>query len=236
MYKGKHALVVAHRTAKRITGVVTAALLASGLSIAAMAGAAQASTHACDTALNGCRSIQSEVPNRPDLDVQGGAKVVGNVIIVFTRSATDKAEDWVVVPHLVTDTSTANVGTITTTTTLSDRFSSTSTVVSLEFAPLGVRSGLCLSSVNPNGFASTQLRPCNTVANKFNPWQTFQVTDNGAADGQFVNYTEPINHLVLTNPKNDGDIGTVGHRVQVKFAHLFGTNGATGQLWGKNNT
>lgn len=213
-----------------------AATLAAGLALA-VPTSAHASTHACDIALNGCRSIQSEVPNRPDLDVQGGAKVVGNAIIVYTRSATDKAEDWVVVPHLTTDTSTAVVSgsTITTATTLTDRFGATSSAVSLEFAPFGVRSGLCLSSVNPNGFASTQLRPCNTVPNKFNPWQTFNVTDFGAADGQFVTYTEPINHLVMTNPANNGSIGTVGHRVQVKFAAPFSPL-HTGQLWGKNNS
>ena len=205
---------------------------AGGLAFAA-APAASASTHACDTALNGCRSIQSEVPNRPDLDVQGGASVSGNVLIVFTRSATDKAEDFVPVAHLTTDTSTADVGTITTTTTLTDRFGVTSSAVSLEYAPLGHHSGLCLSSVNPNGFASVQLRPCNTVANKFNPWQTFNVTDFGAADGQFVNYTEPINHLVMTNPRNDGYIGVKGARIQVKFK---ADHHATGQLWGKNNS
>jgi hypothetical protein len=207
---------------------------AGGLTLAATP-AAQASTHACDTALNGCRSIQSEVPLRPDLDVQGGARVVGNAIIVYTRSATDKAEDWVVVTHLTTDTSTANVGALTTATTLTDRFGATSSAVSLEFAPFGVRSGLCLSSVNPNGFASTQLRPCNAVPNKFNPWQTFNVTDFGAADGQFVTYTEPINHLVMTNPRNDGYIGVKGARIQVKFA-VPGSPLRTGQLWGKNNS
>jgi hypothetical protein len=205
---------------------------AGGLALAATP-AAQASTHACDLALNGCRSIQSEVPNRPDLDVQGGARVVGNAIIVYTRSATDKAEDWVPVAHLVTDTSTVAVGGLTTASTLASI--SFTNAVSLEFAPFGVRSGLCLSSVNPNGFASTQLRPCNTVPNKFNPWQTFQVTDYGAADGQFVTYTEPINHLVMTNPRNDGYIGTVGHRIQVKFA-VPGSPLRTGQLWGKNNS
>jgi hypothetical protein len=205
----------------------------------ALAGPAMASTHACDTALNGCRSIQSEVPNRPDLDVQGGAKVVGNPLIVYTRSATDKAEDFVVVAHPVTDTSTVTVaGTpgVTMGETLATRgftVDASHSIVSLEFAPFGVRSGLCVSSVNPNGFATVQLRKCDTVAGTFNPWQTFQVTDFGAADGQFVRYTEPINGLVMTNPKNNGDIGTVGHRIQVKFAH---TNGATGQLWGKNNS
>ena len=220
------------RKTKRLAVLAATVLTAGGLAVA-MSGTAKASTHACDLALNGCRSIQSEVPLRPDLDVQGGAKVVGNAIIVYTRSSTDKAEDWVVVTHLTTDTSTANVGALTTATTLTDRFGATSSAVSLEFAPFGVRSGLCLSSVNPNGFASTQLRPCNTVPNKFNPWQTFNVTDFGAADGQFVNYTEPINHLVMTNPRNDGYIGTVGHRIQVRFAadHHF-----TGQLWGKNNS
>jgi hypothetical protein len=216
---------------RRYFALAGAAAVAGGLAFAAP-GVAQASTHACDTAVNGCRSIQSEVPNRPDLDVQGGAKVVGNAVIVYTRSATDKAEDFVPVAHLVTDTSTANVGSITTTTTLGADLGFTNSV-SLEYAPLGVRSGLCLSSVNPNGHASVQLRPCNTVASKFNPWQTFNVTDFGAADGQFVSYTEPINGLVMTNPANNGSIGVKGARIQVKFAHDFHH---TGQLWGKNNS
>jgi hypothetical protein len=204
--------------------IVPAAIVASALT-------ASASTHACDTALNGCRSIQSEVPNRPDLDVQGGAKVVGNAVIVFPRSATDKAEDWVVVTHAGADTSTVAVGPLSTATTLTSI--GFTNAVSLEFAPFGVRSGLCLSSVNPNGFASVQLRNCNTVANKFNPWQTFKVDDTGVFDGQFVKYIEPINNRVMTNPANNGDVGTVGHRIQVKFAndHSF-----TGQLWGKNNS
>lgn len=206
------------------------AAVAGGLLLAPAAGA---STIQCDTALNGCRSIQSEVPLRPDLDVQGGAKFVGNAIIVYTRSATDKAEDWVVRTHLVTDTSTANVGSISTTTTLA--ILSFTNAVSLEFAPFGVPSGLCLSSVNPNGFASVQLRLCNTVAGKFNPWQTFNVTDFGAADGQFVTYTEPIHSLVMTNPRNDGYIGVKGARIQVRFAHAGSPNLFTGQLWGKNN-
>jgi len=213
----------------------TAAVVLGGLGLAAPA--AQASTHACDTALNGCRSIQSEVPNRPDLDVQGGAKVVGNPLIVYTRSATDKAEDFVVRTHSNTETSTVAVGNIpNTTTTLGTLFGAASASVSLEYAPLGVPSGLCVSSVNPNGFATEQLRTCNVPVGKFNPWQTFEVTDFGAADGQFVTYTEPIHNLVMTNPANNGSIGSVGHRVQVKFAHAGSPNLFTGQLWGKNNT
>jgi hypothetical protein len=166
--------------------------------------------------------------------VQGGARVVGNAIIVYTRSATDKAEDWVPVAHAGSDTSTVavtGVNTLTTATTLTSL--GFTNAVSLEFAPFGVRSGLCLSSVNPNGFASTQLRTCNTVPNKFNPWQTFKVDDTGVFDGQFVKYIEPINNRVMTNPRNDGYIGVKGARIQVKFAN---DHSATGQLWGKNNS
>jgi hypothetical protein len=215
---------------KRLALLAGVTLVAGGLAVG-LSGTAKASTHGCDIALNGCRSIQSEVVNRPDLDVQGGAKVVGNAIIVFPRSATDKAEDWVVVTHAGADTSTVAVGSLTTATTLTSI--GFTNAVSLEFAPLGVRSGLCLSSVNPNGFASAQLRTCNAVASKFNPWQTFKVDDTGVFDGQFVKYIEPINNRVLTNPANNGNVGTVGHRIQVKFAndHSF-----TGQLWGKNNS
>lgn len=215
---------------RRYFALAGAVAVAGGLAVSAGATSASASTHACDTALNGCRSIQSEVPNRPDLDVQGGAANVGNVLIVYTRSATDKAEDFVPVAHAGSDTSTVAVGSLTTASTLTSI--SFTNAVSLEYAPLGHRSGLCLSSVNPNGHASVQLRLCNTVANKFNPWQTFKVDDTGVFDGQFVTYTEPINNLVMTNPANNGSIGVKGARIQVKFAH---TNGTTGQLWGKNN-
>lgn len=215
---------------RRYFALAGAVAVTGGLTVLG-AGAAGASTHSCDTALNGCRSIQSEVPNRPDLDVQGGAANVGNVLIVFTRSATDKAEDFVPVAHAGTDTSTVAVGTLTTATTLTSI--SFTNAVSLEFAPLGHRSGLCVSSVNPNGHASEQLRPCNTVANKFNPWQTFKVDDTGAFDGQFVKYIEPIHNLVMTNPANNGSIGVKGARIQVRFA---ADHGATGQLWGKNNS
>jgi hypothetical protein len=213
---------------KTLVPVAVGVAAAGGI---ALATPANASTHSCDIAGNGCRSIQSEVPNRPDLDVQGGAKVVGNVLIVYTRSATDKAEDFVVKLHAGTDTSTAAAGNVAnTSTTLASL--SFNNAVSLEYAPFGVPSGLCVSSVNPNGFASVQLRNCNTVAGKFNPWQTFNVTDFGAADGQFVTYTEPIHNLVMTNPANNGSIGVKGARIQVKFAT---DHHATGQLWGKNN-
>jgi hypothetical protein len=219
-----------HTSLRRGLVATAATSLAIG-GAAVLASSAGASTHACDTALNGCRSIQSEVPNRPDLDVQGGAAVAGNVLIVFPRSTTDKAEDFVPVAHAGSDTSTVAVGSLTTATTLTSI--SFTNAVSLEFAPLGHRSGLCLSSVNPNGHASVQLRNCNTVPNKFNPWQTFKVDDTGVFDGQFVKYIEPINHYVMTNPRNDGYVGHVGSRIQVKFAS---DHGATGQLWGKNNS
>ena len=213
------------------TLVVATGVAAAGLTVAALP--AGASTHACDTAVNGCRSIQSEVPNRPDLDVLGAPlhPASGNPVIVFTRSTTDRAEDFVPVAHLTSDTSTAEVGSIHVTTTLASL--GFTNAVNLEYAPNGVRSGLCVSSVNPNGHASVQLRNCNTTGNKFNPWQTFQVTDNGAADGQFVTYTEPINGLLMTNPANNGSIGVKGARIQVKFA---ADHHATGQLWGKNNS
>ena len=229
---------------RRITWAA-ATVLAAGLALA-LPTAAKASTHACDIALTGCQSLNAEVPGLPDLDVQGAAAFSGNVAIMFTRSSTDRAEDLVFTRLDNTGsglarTSTFDVtgatypGAITTASRLDSRTNGlTAKVVQIEFAPLGVRSGLCLSSVNPNGFASAQWRHCNTDPAKFNPYQSFQMKDTGnPGDGQFIIFTEVINGHLLTDPANNGSIGVKGARIQVKFA---GTTGLihTGQLWGLN--
>src|SRR6267154_1032983 len=81
----------------------TFALAGGAVLAAAMATAAatwvQAATPAC-TAVAGsaCGSWNAEVPGLPDLDVLGGAAVSGNVLIVFTRTSHDRAEDFMVQP------------------------------------------------------------------------------------------------------------------------------------------
>jgi hypothetical protein len=102
--------------------------------------------------------------------------------------------------------------------------------VAIRYAPNGVDSGLCVSTVNPNGHAAAQLRGCSNNTTTFNPYQTF--TSSAAdGDGTFVQFTEVINGNVMTDPANNGSIGTKGHRVLVTFAH---NHHATGQLWGQN--
>ena len=102
--------------------------------------------------------------------------------------------------------------------------------VAIRYTPLGVDSGLCVSTVNPDGFAAAQLRPCSNNLTQFNPYQT--CTSSAAdGDGTFVQFAEVIHGLVMTDPENGGSTGTIGHRVHVTFAanHRF-----TGQLWGQN--
>jgi len=217
-------------------------LLVSAATTLALGGAvmfaasASAATPGC-TAVPGvaCASWNAEVPGLPDLDVLGGAAVSGNAVIVYTRSATDKAEDFRVQPVDTTLHSKYDVaGTFGSwSKTLAN--SLVTNAVRIQYAPFGVASGFCLSSVNPNGFASVQLRVCDNTSGEWNPYQTFQKKDTGVpGDGQFVTFTEVINGHLLTDPANNGSIGVKGDRVQVKFA---GGNGAvihTGQLWGRN--
>lgn len=212
-------------------------LSVAGLAVAGTALAAGASTAQCDAAGNGCASYNAEVPGLPDLDVLGRVAASGQPLIVFPRSATDPAEDFVV-QVVPTGTATSFIGTGPATLPAPP---AGQTNVRIQYAPRGVLSGYCVSSVNPNGFATAQLRHCdsegtsnNPSTTTYNPYQTFIRHDTGnPGDGQFLTFEEVINHHLLTDPKNDGSVGVVGARVQVKFA---GSTAAihTGQLWGKN--
>jgi len=231
---------------KRYFALAGAVAVAGGLAFAA-APAAQASTHACDIAPTGCVSLNAEVPGLPDLDaLGGGVGHSGQAVIVFTRSSTDKAEDFVFTRLDTSGSGTARQSTFDVTGTYSGHLTlatplsvipntATTKAVQIEYAPLGVRSTYCVSSVNPNGFASVQLRKCNTDPTKFNPYQTFQMKDTGnPGDGQFITFTEVINGHLLTDPRNDGGIGVVGNRVQVKTTGSGTGTIHTGQLWGFN--
>src|SRR6266567_3808542 len=220
------------KRSKRLAVLAGSVLVAGGLAVALTSGTAKAATAAC-TAVPGvaCASWNAEVPGLPDLDVQGGAAVSGNAVIVYTRSATDKAEDFRV---QAVDTTLHSKYEVTGTfgawhQTLPNAL--VTNAVRIRYAPNGVASLYCLSSVNPNGFASVQLRFCDDTAGEWNPYQTFQKTDTGnPGDGQFVTFREVINGHLLTDPRNDGSIGFVGARIQVKFAGGTGVI-HTGQLW-----
>ena len=228
----------------RYFALATGVAVAGGLALTAPA--ASASTHACDLATPLCQSMNAEVPGLPDLDVQGGAAVSGNVLIVFTRSNTDKAEDFVFTNLGASGSGMARTSTFDVTGSYSGHITlatplsalpnaATTRPTQIQYAPLGHASGLCVSSVNPNGFASVQLRHCNTDPTKFNPYQTFQLKDTGnPGDGQFMTFTEVINGHLLTDPRNDGSIGVKGARIQVRFAGSGTGVIHTGQLWGFN--
>jgi len=209
---------------------LAAALALAVLGVTAwMAGGADAATPACTAVVgNACGSWNAEVPGLPDLDVLGGAAVSGTAIIVFTRTSHDKAEDFavqVVATAAVSKYTVSGVHSFTAGVTTPPVNS-----VAIRYTPLGVDSGLCVSTVNPDGFAAAQLRPCSNNLTQFNPFQTF-VSSAADGDGTFVQFTEVINNNVMTDPANGGSIGTIGHRVHVVFAvnHHF-----TGQLWGQN--
>jgi hypothetical protein len=218
-----------HKRTRLLLGLSAPALIAGSV---ALSTPAQASTAQCDAVLphGTCASWQSEVPGRPDLDVLGGAAVSGNSLIIFPQSRTDKAQDFMVVN--VSPTATAKF-----TTTGVHAYIAGSTMigagaVEIEYAPKGVASGLCVSTVNPNGHADAQLRGCSNATTTFNQFQTFR---SGAAqgDGTFIQFKEVINDNLMTNPANNGSVGKVGDRVHVSFR---AANGSTGQLWGQNNT
>ena len=211
---------------------LAAALALAVLGVTAwMAGGADAATPACTAVVgNACGSWNAEVPGLPDLDVLGGAAVSGNSLIVFTRTSHDKAEDFavqVVAPAAVSKYTVTGVHSFTVGVTTPPVNS-----VAIRYTPFGHDSGLCVSTVNPDGFAAAQLRPCSNNLTQFNPFQTF-VSSAADGDGTFVQFTEVINGNVMTDPANGGSIGVIGHRVHVTFAHNFHH---TGQLWGQNGT
>lgn len=207
--------------------LASAALALGGL--AYWAAGAGAATPQC-TAVSGsvCGSWNTEVPGLPDLDVLGGAAVSGNSLIVYTRTNHDRAEDFIVAPVGAAATSKYTV-------TGAHGYTAGVTTapagsVFIEYAPYGVPSHLCVSTVNPDGLAAAQLRPCSDNTTQFNPFQAFQ---SGVAVGDFtaVQFTEVINGYVMTDPANSGSIGVVDHRVHVRF---MANQHHTGQVWGQN--
>ena len=205
---------------RRIAALAGGAILTAGVAVTAIT--ANAATPGCTAvAGNACGSWNAEVPGTPDLDVLGTTAASGNSIIVFTRTSHDRAEDFTV--QVVNATAVSKYpGTGPATPPAGS--------VAIRYAPNGIDSGLCVSTVNPDGFAAAQLRACSNNTTQFNPFQTF-TSAAATGDGTFVQFTEVIHGFVMTDPANSGSIGTVGHRVHVTFAvnHHF-----TGQLWGQN--
>jgi hypothetical protein len=210
--------------------LATAAAAGLAAGAAALAPAAGAATPAC-TAVpgNACGSWNAEVPGLPDLDVAGGAAASGTAIIMFTRTATDKAEDFRV--QAVSSGSVAKY-----TTTGAHNYTAGVTTlgvadgVRIQYAPFGVASGFCVSTVNPVGGTAVQLRWCDNTPGEFNQFQTFR-SAAAVGDGTFVSFREVINDLALTDPRNGGSIGVIGHRVHV-ITRAY--TGISGQLWGQN--
>jgi hypothetical protein len=210
---------------RRITALAAGAILTIGLAVAGTM-AANAATPGCTAvALAGCGSWNAEVPGTPDLDVFQGAAVSGNAIIVYTRTSHDKAEDFAVQIVNPAATSKYTVGGFTAGVTHAPALS-----VAIRYTPNGLDSGLCLSTVNPDGFAAAQLRVCSDNIATFNPFQTF-TSAAATGDGTFVQFTEVIHGFVMTDPANSGSIGVIGNRVHVIFAANLHH---TGQLWGQN--
>ena len=210
---------------RRLGLIAVPALAAAGLAFGAPA--AHAATPQCTAVLgHQCGSWNTEVPGLPDLDVLGGAAVSGNALIVFKPSSNDKAEDFAVQTIGVAATSKYTVS------GSSHSFSAGLTTapagsVMIRYTPFGLDSGLCVSTVNPNGLSAAQLRPCSNGTTQFNPFQTFTSAE---ATGDFtaVQFTEVINGNVMTDTANNGSIGVPGNRVHVRF---MANAGHTGQFW-----
>lgn len=204
----------------RMLKSLLATLGVAGLAVAGVATAANAATPQCTAVLgHQCGSWNTEVPGLPDLDVLGGAAVSGNSLIVFTPSSSDKAEDFAVMNVAVATAANKYPGT--------GPAAAPAGSVMIRYTPRGVDSGLCVSTVNPNGHAAAQLRACSNGTTQFNPYQTFT---SAVASGDFsaVKFAEIIHGYVMTDPANNGSIGVVGHRVHVTFAP---DASHTGQFW-----
>ena len=112
----------------------------------------------------------------------------------------------------------------------------TSAFVNLEYSPGGVGSGMCVSDIEPAAGQAVELRPCNTKAGAYNPFQAYSEITTDAGDGTFVAFEDaPVTGteatgLYLTDLRPASGIGKAGHRVAVVSAAQDGAL-SEGQFW-----
>ena len=190
--------------------------------------AAAAATPGCAVIPNGaCSSWQTPAGGGLDLDAIGQR---GPALIVYTVSTTDPAEDFSTEP--------VPVGSVSIYAYAGSQTGTTAALDNNEYTPRGIPSGLCVSDVVAAAGQADELRPCNTVSGRYNPYQSFQQVPTGVGDGTFFAFEDsPVDAegaatgLYLTDPFPQAGIGRKGHRVPV--VSQAGAPGAfsEGQLW-----
>ncbi len=211
---------------KHLRGAAAAAALSLAGVLLAAAGA-RAATPACqDVPNHACSSWETPAGGGTDLDVFQQRTAPDTPLIVYTPSSAapgDPAEDFEVIP--------VPAGGVSIYGFAGSQTGTTAAYVNIEYAPHGVGSGLCVSDIDPVAGQPDELRACNTVAGKYNPYQSFTEVAADAGDGTFYSFEDaPVSAegtatgLYLSDGRPDAGIGRPGRRVAVVSAP--GTEGA----------
>ena len=194
-------------------------------------GGARAATPECGAIPNGaCSSWETPGGGGLDLDVYRQLTAPDTPLIVYTPTSTDPAEDFEVVP--------VPAGAVSVYTYAGSQTPTTQAFVNIEYAPRGRPSGMCVSDIDPLPGETDELRPCNLVAGRYNPFQSFVMLAANVGDGTFESFQDaPVSlegtatGLYLSDELPELGAGTVRRRIDV-VSEPEGGAGLTGaQLW-----
>ena len=193
--------------------------------------AAVAATPGCQGIPNkACSSWETPAGGGTDLDVFQRRTTADTPLIVYTPSSSDPAEDFEVVP--------VPAGSVSIYTYAGSQTPTTAAYVNIEYTPGGVPSGMCISDIDPVAGQADELRPCNTAAGKYNPFQSFTEVAAQVGDGTFASFEDaPVSlegtatGLYLSDAQPSSGIGIPGHRVAVVSEPQNDGALAEGQLW-----
>jgi hypothetical protein len=182
----------------KITAAAATLTLAAGMGMAATmtasaAPTARSATVGCNALTGGngvCGSVALKFGHY-SLDVYQQRAQVNNKIILWTKSNTDPAQDF-----------------------YAAQYNHTPNQFTAEYAPNGIRSGLCVSFPSTARASTAVLRACNE-----GPWQTFSVQPG---IGSYVEIKNQASGLVM----EDRGFGNQGTRVD-----QWDANGGDNQLW-----
>lgn len=211
-----------HAFRTKILTVLTVAGFALGTSFG-LAGTAHAASPQCAAALNGCQSFNVPLKGGFDLDAlnwginpQTGTSY-NDEVAVWSQASAGRAADFVQVP--VNSTVVSSGPAVPSAASTHPFF--------IEFAPKGVLSGYCVSTITDAQGAYARLRLCaaNASSSSFNPWQSFVEIPQGDGFFQFEAYGENVPYVL-----NDRAWGGNGSPV-ISYP---GQGAAENQIWETN--
>jgi hypothetical protein len=192
---------------------------------------AHAATVQCNAIPNGgCSSWETPGGGGFDLDVYRQSTAPDTPLIVYTATGSDPAEDIEIIP--------VPASSVSIYTYAGSQAPTTQAYVNIEYAPKGQPSGMCVSDIAPSAGQPDELRPCNTVPGKYNPFQSFTESASDVGDGIFVSFedapTSPegtASGLYLSDLRPQAGDGRAGHRVDAGSDPEPTGGLAGGQLW-----